>query len=421
MQNLKSLVHAVRSVPGATNIPEYEEQSFNPPHIPISKNPRIEPIGKIDVINSVTNDNWIPNPDFLDDTFPRPFTDNEDALNDAIARCLNKRPLYGEIGEHGTEALAWYVSFHSSRYWGIYIPYSGLFRFADKFRSSTRAIEAIQLAWSGLLAHESVHFAVDVACAKMEVLMHSPIYLLRVKRPFGYSTFEEQLANGNLLSAVKKASQEIDGGSLRSSQYQAAVRMVRGSPPGYKDGEKSVTVKNFTDSADQHLNMTLAVAVPHLGGPAFPGINASVLFPCVLERSRLIPNKIDVSQCPIYVFDDLNYKLGGGNVIRFITSLIDITETDDFMKKVIPLHLEAWNKTKELLANPCVNKCSRNLDFKRWESGDDQLKRTRAWSVRVGGARSNFRAHLNEVIGSGEWIANKFGDGDKMGHHKQRR
>ena len=128
----------------------------------------------------------------------------------------------------------------------------------------------------------------------------------------------------------------------------------------------------------------------------------------------------DWTECPIYVVEDSKFSGISVGLISYIASL-NIQETKKFIKEITPHHVDSWSDTKKLLGNPLYKKTNQNLDLKRWQKEDDRQANTRAWSVRVGGAKSNMRAHLDEHLSSGIWEADRFGNADKMGHHKNRK
>jgi hypothetical protein len=64
----------------------------------------------------------------------------------------------------GIGALAWYVSFHDNQdAWGIYIPLSSLTLMDELYLKKLPMARGhrLRLAWSILLHHEQMHFAVD--------------------------------------------------------------------------------------------------------------------------------------------------------------------------------------------------------------------------------------------------------------------
>lgn len=157
--------------------------------------------------------------------------------------------------------------------------------------------------------------------------------------------------------------------------------------------------------------------------PKIPLLNCYIEVEGLLPKTKsgyVNPSAVDYSQCPIYVFDDTPSNSAMSNAIHFITYISNIEEDPAFISRVIPKYIDQWIKTKELLGNPSYPKNNNNLDFKRWEIEDNPQNNTRAWSVRVG-KTTNMRAHIDEYISSKRWVARKFGDANKMGHHKNRK
>lgn len=356
----------------------------------------------------------------------RPIIDCEDKAWSAIKSASDHRPEWGDEVTLGTEACAWYASFHKTNYWGIYIPYTGLLRFASSIVGITQNPNlAIQLAWDGLLAHESMHYGIDVACAQLEIISNSPIYIngqLSLRSPQGHIPDEEQVAEAAMLRFFKNLSLKKYN-LTKNERLEIFDRMLYKSsnaPPGYCDGAKCISPKIFTE----HLNSYL-YNLCHLGSPSnsfstvISPLELSGLMP-IASKGFYSPSGVNFSECPIHVFDDTPSNSAMSNAIHFITQIPHIEEGPGFMDKVVPKYLGQWMKTKEMLGNPSYPKNKDTLDFKRWEDEDDAQGNTRAWSVRVG-KTTNMRAHIDEHITTKRWVAARFGNADKMGHHKKRR
>ena len=142
----------------------------------------------------------------------------------------------------GTEALAWYVSFHDNqRAWGIYIPLSSL-ALMDELYLGNLPIERerrFQLAWSALMLHEKMHFAVDYACAWFELMLRAPIRrefmdrfnsqppLAAAMRSEAYLEVEETLANAYMLRELTRTSPR--------QIVRAVEEFVKKQPAGYRE------------------------------------------------------------------------------------------------------------------------------------------------------------------------------------------
>jgi len=412
--SITNLISTIKNINNAVVIPASDSWHLTPPSIGAG----YKPAPRNNSLSSTIIENLGSN--------YRPIIDEKDKASSAICIASDFRPEWGNEGRLGTDALAWYASFHRTNYWGIYIPYTGLLRFAYNFLHVTQDPNlAIQLAWDGLLAHESMHYGIDVACAQLEVISNSPIYIngqssLRCSQ--GHIPDEEQVAEAAMLRFFKSLNLKNYGlnKAEREEIFNRVVEKSLQAPSGYCDGIKCIYPKIFT----KHLNSYL-YNLGRLGSPSTSFVSPNN----VLELSGLAPistsgfcnpSRIDYSECPIHVFDDTPANSGMSNAIHFITQIPHIEEGPGFMDKVSPKYLSHWLKTKELLGNPSYPKNKDNLDFKRWEKEDCPEKNTRAWSVRVG-KTTNMRAHIDEHITSKRWIATKFDNADKMGHHKKRK
>jgi hypothetical protein len=138
-------------------------------------------------------------------------------------------------------------------------------------------------------------------------------------------------------------------------------------------------------------------------------------------RSRFNTGFVDWSQCPIYIVDDSSVSHFPKDAFHFIHSVSGILESAKFQKLIYPEYISAWKKTIMRLSNPSYPKNSDTLDFRRWPNEDKSNEAIEAWSVRVGGQSTNLRAHLDHKLGTGQWVADRFGNADKMGHHKNKK
>ena len=331
--------------------------------------------------------------------------------------------------EAGTDALAWYKSFHRTNHWGIYIPYSGLLRMASHFLGCVNQPSvAVQVAWRALMAHELIHFGIDVACARAEILTNTSVYLsgqLKFRSPQGHIPLEECLAEGSLLRAMAGFVRNNDLQNQladRQAPYIIARGLSSASPSGYRDGYQAQKVPDFLRFANTYLEQMISVNAPTGSLSNLAAFDASSLLPFKIEdRRRLSLGKIDPTDCRVYVFDDLTTLNLANDCMQFISALSNISESHAFMNSVTPNFISDWIKTKQQLGDPSIPKHNPNLDFKRWPQDDNFANNTRSWSVRVGGKRSNYRAHLDQDQKSNQWTAVKFGDADKLGHHKNRK
>jgi hypothetical protein len=334
--------------------------------------------------------------------------------------------VWGSSNVYGFEAIAWYKSFHISNFWGIYISYSGLLRYAKKFHSIVNDHKiSLDLAWNGIMAHESVHFGVDVACAKVEILTGKPIYLIGKNKANGingYSVDEERLAEGALLRYFKSVNKSFNLPLTNSLEtiYERALRNSRRLPKGYCEGELASTMPSFKCYADKYISDLVGFSLNGSSIGVLEQLELSNLMPFRKKYGGYTPGNIDWFECPIYIVDDHQYTGIKGGSLSFLTHISHISESSRFIKKISPQYVDSWKITKEKLANPDINKNSSNLDLQRWRQEDSKLNKTIAWSVRVGGKSANMRAHMDEYQETGKWIADRFGNADEMGHHKNR-
>jgi hypothetical protein len=337
--------------------------------------------------------------------------DNPVAEQEAVDRA--RRMLSGEAGAgspSGFEALAWYCSFHDCpEGWGIYVPLSSLHLFdrvhlADLPLSRT---ERWQVAWSAIIAHEQMHFLVDLGISWIELLMTAPMRLelterisnppqlktasLEVVGPH-YLACEEALANGFMLrEAVSRYPAEV---------VQRLLDSVRIQPIGYREGEHAATDGGFADAAAETFRSYLATWAPARGlDPGNPGI----------DFVRLLPgDDATRTACPVHIINDLvNAGLPPG-AVRLILCIREIEESDRFRRSLhsLPAQLQqSWKRRKEQV------RC-RLPSPPRFEKLKGEL--AGLFSLRL---RDGYRVHLEPPPRGGRvWRAISVGTHKEMGH-----
>ena len=425
MKLMPSLIADIKKISSVTNIPLNEIQSFNPPSLKIHNQPGNKEPSIITIWDGGANLEKS-NADCFDKV--KPTIHDIDAIDSIFKDESEHEGIWGTTQSKGIEAIAWYKSFHFSNYWGIYVSYAGLLRYASKLHKTLKnQDDALECAWNGLMAHESIHYAVDVACARIELLFNSPIYLPSQKslfQQFGYSIEEERLAQSALLRYFKK----IDGRYSRilgqfqyEGLYKAALMDSYSMPAGYSSGHELCAMKSFKFAADKYISDLVSLSALNVSNFGFDKIGLSYLMPLLEIRGGYIPGYIDRSECPIYIVNDCAKASLQNGVLSFISQITHIRKSNRFEKLVVPKYLDAWVKTAAKLADPGYKKNNPNLDFKPWPKEDNPQNNTRAWAVRVGGKTSNLRAHIDEHLIEGYWEADRFGDADKMGHHKNKK
>lgn len=308
----------------------------------------------------------------------------------------------------GIEALAWYVSFHDDQSsWGIYIPLSSL-AFIDEIyfrRLTVDRDHRFRTAWSLLLHHEQMHFAVDQACAWFELMLRAPIrreFMMRFKKSSplsavttseAYLEVEETAANAHMLRQI---------GAAESRQIVAAVeKFVEKQPAGYRDGRKATGDIPFADCVTETLRSYLALwAMEHhldIGSRAID-----------LSRLVLSENRRALSECPVYTLDDLGEVGIAPGSVYFIQCISQIVETENFARQFQRQDLAVrrdWLKKREQIkiGLPAPPR------FEKLKNSDPPT-----WSLRL---RSGHRVHLQPPDqGTNRWCAVAIGSHKEMGH-----
>ncbi|HEY7329761.1 MAG TPA: hypothetical protein VH592_19155 [Gemmataceae bacterium] len=312
------------------------------------------------------------------------------------------------ISRTGIEALAWYVSFHDDqRAWGVYIPLSSLALMDELYLSNLRIgrDRRLNLAWSALLFHEQMHFAVDYACAWFELVLRAPTrreFMARFKGqlPFAgltpseaYLEIEEAAANAHMLrQLVRKESRQV---------MRTIEGFVARQPPGYKEGLRATSDASFAEATAETLRSYFAIwAIEHrldFGNPK-------------TDWLRLLPldDESAGSECPVYVINDLDEIGMAAGSLRLIQCISEIVETADFERQFRRQDAEVrsdWGRKKEEIK-------IRLPSPPRFEKLKDWKPPT--WSLRL---RAGHRAHLRPPDpGMTAWRAVAIGNHKEMGH-----
>lgn len=296
----------------------------------------------------------------------------------------------------GLDALAWYVSFHSSKdAWGIFIPTSSLVYLEQRVFTMKRLSRAarLQAGFDLLLEHELFHFATDYVCAQWEVLMQAACWRFlaekRLQKGGIYIRLEEALANAYMLRTL-----EPNWGKRVS---RAVRRFVSRQPPGYNEAPNYVSEVEFDLGLADLARLYCGIQAVECG----LNVNSTFDHGSIFPVRPIIPS----GQCPIHIIHDLK-RFGIPKIaVRSYPPPQMIVETEKFRKMLSSIPhdiIKKWNRKKDML---------RQVGFPRppeFENFKDHF------SLRVG---LNFRAHLRHVSGANyDWEAFEIGPHTKMGH-----
>lgn len=346
---------------------------------------------------------------------------NESELSDAIIRSSRILGQWGSPEEEGTDALAWYVSFHRDpQNWGVYIPMSGLFRFAHYISPNGPGVVGwqgvVNLALRALLAHERIHYAVDYAAGQIELLFNAPCYIQwRIALSNGrYVPDEEQLANGACLRSIRWKPKNL----AVPDAYSAAINFTLTQPPGYNKGINSVDTQSFLDLA----NMIVADVAAQLPSPTKPSRTHPIDYTKFLPLGPLLDFRgkasrlatVDGTQCPVYLIQDESILGIPAGSMGFISQIPVIHHSKRFERDLRKVGLyEEWDEVKSILADLSIP--NSRVDFKPWPP--DDKPGVKGWSTRVGKGKSNIRAHIHQHIQTDEWEAERIDTADRLKHH----
>jgi len=325
------------------------------------------------------------------------------------------------VREKGTDALAYYVSFHDielydSGRWGVYLLESGLVYLAAHFQSAHGPVRevldmdtgglcvdgklpwnvAVEFARLALLHHELFHFETDCVAASWESLLQKPCWALhhdalKESTP-SYDMLEEALANAHMFRSIR---------GKRRGASKWLRRLIENSPKGYRDALDYAGEQRFREGlGDLCLRYTSA---PMTSAGLVPGL-------CALNFSRLFELEFCEAylQCPVRLLADAESRGLPSLGLHFIANLPIIEETPKFKKR--------------------LSKCPQNIQ-KEWQSYLETLpsrvppptrfkKFQDCYSLSLTSVNGGYRAHLLPVQGFKKWQAIDIGDHLEMGHGK---
>jgi hypothetical protein len=325
----------------------------------------------------------------------------EHELINALGGAANaEKMLRSKLVTDGIDALGWYVSFHRiGIQWGISIPITGIVLTAvGTFGALECNLQTkLTLALRLIHQHELFHFAIDYACAQLEVLRGRPVWLPAQKSlrgPEGYNVQEEKAANAWMLRSLWRGKKDFK----LKGRSEAVREFVKLQPKGYRDAPQVTLSSRFFSEVESLVRRY---------GEASKAFDDNLLG--ALDGARLLPFDpyIDWRSCPIHIIHDekrLNLPHVQLDLLRLAQ---EISETESFQKALSKLSQtiqRAWQKTREKIL---VDTTLPGLNFKPFLDGGE-----RVYSVRL---NNRFRAHLRRLP-QGCLEAFRVGDHREMGH-----
>lgn len=287
------------------------------------------------------------------------------------------------VEETGIDILAFYVSFHFGRDWGIYIRERGLYLVAWFLQGPYDPVYRLQQAFRCLHRHEYFHFLTDVAVTTVELSSHDWLYVPYLRAAKGgtppWNLQEEAMANAYAL-----------GGFAGSALIPDFERFMGTQPPGYRD-HASFRVRG--GRLKQGMPSLLSDAISAGGMPALP----MPLGPLLFDRAGQV---VRVDDVPVYLIRDP--ARSSGQTFHLITSIPTLRQTERFSKDLarLPEAIRTkWAKAQQVLA---ITARSRSLNFEKLKNCDT------VFSIRIDrGIRATIRQSP-----SGEWEALRIGTHD---------
>lgn len=162
---------------------------------------------------------------------PDPFRRGEEPLIDLPEDGYDGSSIRIPVSSKNPDVLAYYRPFHfHSNRWGIFVWEEGLLYLASVLKGKNTLVSGDESyvidAWRVLVEHERLHFTVEIACSRAELVARSPLYI-RYFRDKKAARREEALANAKALrTGLNDAS---------STVKNRAKTWMNSQGPGYSD------------------------------------------------------------------------------------------------------------------------------------------------------------------------------------------
>jgi hypothetical protein len=133
------------------------------------------------------------------------------------------------IGSGSIDVIAFYVSFHMSRLWGIFVWEDRLLAYAKMLLGPLAVTDRQRLlrTWDFVSRHEFLHYWTDIAATHMEIASRSPIYLPYLHAHGRHSDPVAQLEEAVATSRAWRG--------LTAIERAAAEPAMLAAPAGYRD------------------------------------------------------------------------------------------------------------------------------------------------------------------------------------------
>jgi hypothetical protein len=227
--------------------------------------------------------------------------------------------ISADVRKRGTEALAWYTSFHQSRRWGIYFRLRGLAFLAGLLMAKNPAIEAnesMKRAYDVVFQHEFFHFLTDITAVHIEMVYQKPIYNNYLSYLAGNTVkdfrIEEPLANAYSLRCSQRRlySGIKDLFSKQPSPYSSYGNFVRDTD--FLEGKRKLgAIMRIHDDTLVFSRAGLFDKLPDAAEPRWEFLY------------NVTPEKLFLPEMPIRFVIEKNHPTSG---IKFVTPVEDGTQ-----------------------------------------------------------------------------------------------
>lgn len=266
-----------------------------------------------------------------------------------------------DIEKSGTDAIAWYRSYHwyPSSNWGIYMLNGGLFSIARQFKrndyyssySQMNTLDYLQESYRNVFLHEYFHFLTDIAATTLEMASPNPIQYYRDYINNVYlqannrdEPVEEALANAFVYRKEKN-----------NRNKQISIRLVSqfmsNQPRPYRNFNQFKKTNNFIDGIRRVASL---IADNHQMKPKTP---LEILYDIYQKNVKYL----DV---PIYIVNSIK---SAPLRIQFVNAIprSQITKTHKFEKEYNGLRNSLKKKFEKQLDFLAFNVRHRSLNFEK--------------------------------------------------------
>jgi plasmid maintenance system killer protein len=253
-----------------------------------------------------------------------------------------------KIPVDGIDALAFYVSYHFTKDWGIKIFDGGIYYLAGKLQahaapdSRLDALDYIQIATNVLQLHEYFHFIADIACTLIELSKQKPFYVNYSNNRYPKDKTEEALANAYTYRKM-----------IRSGITSELKQFMLDQPPGYRDFNDFIKKSDF-QSGRQRLLRLMCELWNWFGSAT----GSALLF-------RIDKQDLDYNDVPTGIYNHLGARKVHTTPLLFVQAIPMPVPSSKYKKELSALNLHTREEATKAITLLAHNTQHPSLHFEK--------------------------------------------------------